>query len=176
MPYFAGVDVGGTSIKAGVVDDTGLALSSVSLATEAFKGQLAMTPEGYLLRRLSRTRAGTFRGGGAKRFGEDGVEETTDQCTIALSHQFGQRLYRTRGGHGRRASVRRQLLEQRPSAKSLRPMPQCDVAGTNAELRAQRRCESGLCAGQHRRQLAAAIDVTDRGQGDRRPQLLVVGS
>jgi len=37
--YFAGVDVGGTGIKAGVVDDTGKALSSVTLATEASKGQ-----------------------------------------------------------------------------------------------------------------------------------------
>ncbi|HEV3261178.1 MAG TPA: ROK family protein [Gemmataceae bacterium] len=37
--YFAGVDVGGTGIKAGVVDDTGKALSAVILATEAYKGQ-----------------------------------------------------------------------------------------------------------------------------------------
>ena len=37
--YFVGVDVGGTGIKAGVVDDAGRALSAVSLATEAYKGQ-----------------------------------------------------------------------------------------------------------------------------------------
>ena len=38
-PYFVGVDVGGTSIKGGVVDDLGHPLSSVSLATEAPLGQ-----------------------------------------------------------------------------------------------------------------------------------------
>jgi glucokinase len=38
-PYFVGVDVGGTTIKGGVVDDTGQRLSAVSLATEAAKGQ-----------------------------------------------------------------------------------------------------------------------------------------
>ena len=37
--YFAGVDVGGTSMKGGVVDDSGRPLSSVSLATEASLGQ-----------------------------------------------------------------------------------------------------------------------------------------
>src|SRR5262245_55582110 len=37
--YFVGVDVGGTTIKGGVMDDTGRALSAVSLATEASKGQ-----------------------------------------------------------------------------------------------------------------------------------------
>jgi glucokinase len=36
---YVGVDVGGTNIKGGVVDDTGRPLSSVSLATEAYKGQ-----------------------------------------------------------------------------------------------------------------------------------------
>jgi glucokinase len=36
---FAGVDVGGTSIKGGVTDDTGRVLSSVNLPTEAHKGQ-----------------------------------------------------------------------------------------------------------------------------------------
>ena len=36
---FVGVDVGGTYIKGGVVDDTGRALSSVSLPTEAAQGQ-----------------------------------------------------------------------------------------------------------------------------------------
>lgn len=39
LPVFIGVDVGGTNIKAGVVDDEGRALSSVSLETEAAKGQ-----------------------------------------------------------------------------------------------------------------------------------------
>ena len=37
--FFVGVDVGGTSIKEGVVDGTGRALSSGSLATEAKKGE-----------------------------------------------------------------------------------------------------------------------------------------
>lgn len=36
---FVGVDVGGSSIKAGVVDESGQPLSSVSLPTEAYKGQ-----------------------------------------------------------------------------------------------------------------------------------------
>ncbi len=38
-PYFVGLDVGGTSIKAGVVDDAGVPLSSVDLTTEAWRGQ-----------------------------------------------------------------------------------------------------------------------------------------
>src|SRR5437870_216649 len=38
-PYLVGVDVGGTSIKGGVVDDDGRPLSSVNLPTEAAKGQ-----------------------------------------------------------------------------------------------------------------------------------------
>src|SRR5262245_45915160 len=38
-PFFVGVDVGGQTIKGGVVEDTGRALSSVSVPTEAFKGQ-----------------------------------------------------------------------------------------------------------------------------------------
>ncbi len=37
--WFVGVDVGGTTMKGGVVDDTGRALSSISLPTEASKGQ-----------------------------------------------------------------------------------------------------------------------------------------
>jgi glucokinase len=37
--YYVGVDVGGTSIKGGVVDDDGRPLSSVSLETEATRGQ-----------------------------------------------------------------------------------------------------------------------------------------
>jgi glucokinase len=36
---FAGLDVGGTTMKAGVVDDQGRCLSSVSVPTEAYKGQ-----------------------------------------------------------------------------------------------------------------------------------------
>jgi glucokinase len=36
---FAGLDVGGTTMKAGIVDDRGNSLSSVSLPTEAYKGQ-----------------------------------------------------------------------------------------------------------------------------------------
>jgi glucokinase len=38
-PLFVGLDVGGTAMKAGVVDDTGKALASVSLPTEAQRGQ-----------------------------------------------------------------------------------------------------------------------------------------
>jgi glucokinase len=38
-PLFVGLDVGGTTMKAGVVDNDGLALNSVSLPTEAYKGQ-----------------------------------------------------------------------------------------------------------------------------------------
>src|SRR5262245_19807761 len=39
-PFFVGLDVGGTTMKAGVVDDTGRPLSAaVSLPTEAHKGQ-----------------------------------------------------------------------------------------------------------------------------------------
>jgi glucokinase len=37
--YYVGLDVGGTSMKASVVDETGNAARSVSLPTEAFKGQ-----------------------------------------------------------------------------------------------------------------------------------------
>jgi glucokinase len=38
-PLYVGLDVGGTSMKAGVVDDNGKPLSAVSLPTEAHKGQ-----------------------------------------------------------------------------------------------------------------------------------------
>src|SRR6266853_1397961 len=38
-PLFVGLDVGGTTMKAGVVDDHGKPLSTVSLPTEAYKGQ-----------------------------------------------------------------------------------------------------------------------------------------
>lgn len=37
--YYVGLDVGGTTMKGGVVDDTGAPLSGVSLATEAQRGQ-----------------------------------------------------------------------------------------------------------------------------------------
>src|SRR5713101_7298859 len=37
--HYVGLDVGGTSMKAGVVDDDGRPLSSVSLPTEAHRGQ-----------------------------------------------------------------------------------------------------------------------------------------
>jgi glucokinase len=37
--YYVGLDVGGTSMKASVVDEMGIAARSVSLPTEAFKGQ-----------------------------------------------------------------------------------------------------------------------------------------
>src|SRR5262249_26826193 len=38
-PYFCGLDVGGTYMKAGVVDDAGVSLSSVILPTEVQRGQ-----------------------------------------------------------------------------------------------------------------------------------------
>ncbi len=38
-PFFVGLDVGGTYMKAGVVDDTGQPLSHVSLPTEVWRGQ-----------------------------------------------------------------------------------------------------------------------------------------
>src|SRR5207237_6597152 len=38
-PYYVGLDVGGTSMKGGVVDDHGRAFASVSLPTEAHRGQ-----------------------------------------------------------------------------------------------------------------------------------------
>src|SRR5262245_56329243 len=38
-PLFIGLDVGGTSMKGGVVDDQGRPLGSVNLPTEAYKGQ-----------------------------------------------------------------------------------------------------------------------------------------
>lgn len=38
-PYFVGIDVGGQTIKGGVVDDLGKPLSSVNVPTEAAKGQ-----------------------------------------------------------------------------------------------------------------------------------------
>src|SRR5437016_5092357 len=37
--YYVGLDVGGSSMKGGVVDETGRPLSGVSLPTEAYKGQ-----------------------------------------------------------------------------------------------------------------------------------------
>src|SRR5262249_54433044 len=37
--YYVGLDVGGTTMKAGVVDDDGRPLSAVSLPTEAHRGQ-----------------------------------------------------------------------------------------------------------------------------------------
>jgi glucokinase len=37
--YYVGLDVGGTTMKAGVVEESGLALSAVGLPTEAHKGQ-----------------------------------------------------------------------------------------------------------------------------------------
>ena len=37
-PYYLGIDLGGTNIKCGVVDDAGQPLSSVSLETEADRG------------------------------------------------------------------------------------------------------------------------------------------
>lgn len=39
FPLFVGLDVGGTSMKGGVVDDHGRSLGAVSLPTEAYKGQ-----------------------------------------------------------------------------------------------------------------------------------------
>src|SRR5438067_4382564 len=39
QPYYVGLDVGGSSMKGGVVDDAGKPLSAVSLPTEAHRGQ-----------------------------------------------------------------------------------------------------------------------------------------
>lgn len=39
QPLFVGLDVGGTTMKAGVVDDEGNGLASVNLPTEAYRGQ-----------------------------------------------------------------------------------------------------------------------------------------
>ena len=38
-PWFVGLDVGGTAMKSGVVDDAGRPSGSVSLPTEAHRGQ-----------------------------------------------------------------------------------------------------------------------------------------
>src|SRR4051794_9895792 len=38
-PFFVGLDVGGTTMKGGVVDDMGQPLSAVNLPTEAHRGQ-----------------------------------------------------------------------------------------------------------------------------------------
>jgi glucokinase len=38
-PFFVGLDVGGSTMKAGVVDDTGYPIASVNLPTEAYRGQ-----------------------------------------------------------------------------------------------------------------------------------------
>src|SRR2546430_2123248 len=37
--FFVGLDVGGSSMKAGVVDDAGRTLASATLPTEAYRGQ-----------------------------------------------------------------------------------------------------------------------------------------
>src|SRR5690348_4321573 len=39
LPVYVGLDVGGSSMKAGVVDDDGRLLSAVSVPTEAHRGQ-----------------------------------------------------------------------------------------------------------------------------------------
>ena len=39
-PFYLGVDLGGTNIKSGVVDDSGRPASSVSLPTDAPRGPL----------------------------------------------------------------------------------------------------------------------------------------
>jgi glucokinase len=58
--YFVGVDVGGTTIKGGVVDDSGLPLSSVNLATEAYMGQV------FGLERMSETVRRAVAGAGLR--------------------------------------------------------------------------------------------------------------
>ncbi|MHC5537958.1 ROK family protein, partial [Singulisphaera rosea] len=37
-PYYLGIDLGGTNIKSGVVDDQGRPLSSISMETRAMRG------------------------------------------------------------------------------------------------------------------------------------------
>ncbi len=104
-------------------------------------------------------------GGGAADHGHPGVG----------ADQQRQCLHGTCAGDGGRAGLRSQSVEQHPRPEPLRPMPQRDHAGADAELRAQRQCEPRLCAGQHGRQSGAALDLDDGHQGERRPQLLARG-
>jgi sugar (pentulose or hexulose) kinase len=52
--YFLGIDLGGTNVKAGVVDDGGHSRSSVSRPTEAAKGPRARDAEHFPRRRRCR--------------------------------------------------------------------------------------------------------------------------
>ena len=87
--------------------------------------------------------------------------------------QQRERLHRTRAGNRRRAGLRGQFLEQRARAEPLRPMPQRDHARRRCRTsRAATTSISPIRAGQHRGQSGAALDLADRHQGERRPQLL----
>ena len=75
-PFYLGIDLGGTNIKSGVVDDRGQALSSVSLETEAEHGPEEGLDEsgrgGPSRRRGQRARLGRHRGRRAGLAGDDG--------------------------------------------------------------------------------------------------------
>jgi glucokinase len=58
MPYFVGLDVGGSTMKAGVVDDAGRTLSNVHLPTEAEHGQVFGLERMCETIRLAVTKAG----------------------------------------------------------------------------------------------------------------------
>ena len=64
-PFFLGIDLGGTNIKSGVVDDHGRPLSSISLATEADQGPVVgldnLVAAGQQGRQEERARLGPHR-------------------------------------------------------------------------------------------------------------------
>ena len=90
----------------------------------------------------------------------------------SLADDPGGCLHGPPGGDRRCYRVPDQFLEQRARAKSLRPVPQRDFTGADAELCPQRRRESRLRSSQHRGQSGHAVDLPRRDQGCRRPQLL----
>ena len=61
-PFYVGVDVGGTNIKAGVVDDDGQPLSHVSVPTEATRGPLVGLENIARAAELAISQSGSARG------------------------------------------------------------------------------------------------------------------
>lgn len=61
-PFYVGVDVGGTNIKAGVVDDDGKPLSHVSVPTEAARGSLVGLDNIAQAAELAISQSGLVRG------------------------------------------------------------------------------------------------------------------